>query len=39
MLKLATKNVAKVTLELSSNLINDSNDETSFPRKLSRTCR
>ena len=33
-LKSRIKNSAKVTLNLSSNLIGNSNDETNFPHKL-----
>ena len=33
-LKSRIKNLAKVTLNLSSNLIGNSNDETNFPHKL-----
>ena len=33
-LKLGTQNGTEVTLDLSSNVIHDSNDETNFPRKL-----
>ena len=33
-LKPRIKNLAKVTLNLSSNLIGNSNDETNFPHKL-----
>ena len=33
-LKLGIKNDTQVTLNLSSNVISDSNDETNFPNKL-----
>ena len=36
-LKPATKNRTEVTLNLSSNLIGSSNDETNFPHKLLST--
>ena len=34
MLKSAIKNRTEVTLNLSSNLVGNSNDETNFPQKL-----
>ena len=33
--KTGIKNGTKVTLNLSSNMVGDSNDETNFPHKLS----
>ena len=36
-LKSAIKNGTKVTLNLSSNIVGDSNDENNFPHKLSLT--
>ena len=38
-LKSGIKNVAEVTLNLSSNVIGNSNDETNFPHKLMHKFR